>query len=281
MLPDTAKRYFDSLVASAMANASIELDQQQRAFEQHDFTRGQTPNSIGFKARLAALYDKNLAERAKAIANALIKVHTSFESPLDASVDVQMADWGTKSLADAYASLKGSYVRHLQRFGVNAAQDLSLDIAYAGARATVANTPNHHLWELRNVPMKRPIQSAASFPVQVNIHNSGNIGAVQTGAQSTASVQQQWIEGDINSLKEALAVLRSALDGAPDIEVSMRAELVADIDRATVELTQKPLNKTKLFGLLSGIVAVIGTTASVQPAYEAVISAARALGLIS
>ena len=279
MLPDTAKQYFDSLVSSAAADASMELDRRQRAFEQREFAQGQTPDSAGFKARLAALYGDSLTERAEAIANALIKVHTSFESPLDEGVGVQLTDWGARSLADAYSSLEGSYARHLRGLGVNPSQGLSLDLTYARARATVANLPSRHLWELRNVPAKRPNQPTASVPVQVNIHNSGTIGAVQTGAQATANVQQQWIEGDTSELREALAALRDALGRTPDIEAGMRAELVADVERAAVELTQERPSKAKLLRWLGGLGAVIGAVASVQPAFEAVRSLARALGL--
>jgi hypothetical protein len=279
VLPDKAKQYFDSLIASASADASMDLASRQKAFERQEFARGQTPGSTGFKARLAALYGETLTARAHGIADALIKVHSSFDFPLEEAVDAQLLDWGARALADAYSGLEGAYSRHLSLFGVDSSHGLSLDHVYALARVTVDSLPRRHLWELRNVPAKRPQQAASNAPVHVTIHNTGTIGAVQTGSGSIANVRQQWVEGDTTELKAALAALRSALERSQEIESSVRCDLVADVDSATVELGQKRPNTGKLLRWLGGIGTVIGTVGSVQPAYEAVRSVARALGL--
>ena len=279
MLPPEAKTYFDSLSSSASADAWTDLDKRQREFERLEFSQGHGPDGAGFAARLAVLYKESLSGRARAIVNALETVHKSFHSPLGDGVDAQLLDWGARALADAYQGLEGAYARHLQRFGVHTSHVVGLDHTYALAQATVANLPRRYLWELRNVPTKRPEQPTAAVPVHVTVHNSGTIGSLQTGAGSTAYVQQQWIEGDTSELRAALAALRDELERSEDVEPDICVELIADIDRASLELQQEKPIKGKLLRWLGGVGTVIGAVGSVQPAYEAVKALARVLGL--
>lgn len=279
MLPLEAKTYFDSLASTASADALRDLANEQEEFERGEFARGQGPDGAGFAARLSALYKDSLTTRARAIADVAQTVHRSFNSPLDEGVDAQLLDWSARTLADAYAGLEGTYMRHLQRFGIQLAQASGLDQTYTLAQATVANLSRRYLWELRNVPSKRPPQPEAPVATQISIHNSGTIGALQTGAGSTASVQQQWVGGDTSELRTALAALREALERAEEIELDERRELIADVDKAAAELQQEHPNKGKLLRWLGGVGAVVGAIGSVQPAYEAVKSVAGALGL--
>lgn len=279
MLPLEAKTYFDSLTLATSADAWRELSSKQKEFERIEFSRGHGPGGAGFAARLSALYKDSLSARARAIADVLQNVHRSFNSPLDEGVDAQLLDWGARALADAYQGLEGAYMRYLQSFGIQLVQASGLDQTYPLAQATVSNSPRRYLWELRNVPSKRPHQPAVPVPTQVNIHNSGTIGALQTGAGSTANVQQQWVGGDTLELRAALAALREALERADDVEFDARRELIADVDNATTELQQERPNKEKLLRWLGGVAAAVGALGSVQPAYEVVKSLARALGL--
>lgn len=279
MLPPEAKTYFDSLWSSASADAWVDLDNRQKDFERVEFSRGHSPDGAGFSARLAALYQANLSNRARAIVATLETVHRSFHSPLGDGVDEQLLDWGTKALADAYQGLEGAYARHLQRFGVHMTHKIGWDQTYALAQVTVANFSRHYLWALRNVPAKRSEQPMPSTPTQVTIHNSGTIGSIQTGAGSTAYVQQHWIEGETSELQKALADLRNKLEQAPDVEPESRVELIHQIDQAGSELQQERPNKEKVLRWLNGIGMVIGTVGSVQPAYDQVKALARALGL--
>lgn len=279
MLPLEAKTYFDSLVSAASADAWRDLANRQKEFERDEFSRGIQPNGSGFAARLSALYKASLAAHARAIADTLKTVHSSFDSPLDDGVDAQLLDWGACALADTYLGLEGAYIRYLQSFGIQLVPASGLDHNYALAQTTVANLPRRYLWELRNVPSKRPHQPAAPVPTQVNIHNSGTIGALQTGAGSTANVQQQWVGGDTSELRVALAALREALECAEDVAPDERRELIADLDNAAAELKQTHPDKGKLLRWLGGVSAVVSAIASVRPAYEAVQSLARALGI--
>ncbi len=279
MLPLEAKTYFDYLVSSASADAWSELANKQKEFERDEFARGIQPDGSGFAARLSNLYRASLAAHARGIVESLKIVHTSFGSPLDNDVDAQLLNWGEHVLAATYEGLDGAYMRHLQSFGIQQVLSSRMEHAYGLAQVTVANSPRRYLWELRNVPSKRPNPPAATAPSQVNIHNSGTISALQLGTGSTANVQQQWVGGDTSELKTALAALRESLERAEDVKADERRELIADLDNAAAELTQTHPNKGKLLRWLGGVGAVVGALASVQPAYEVVRSLARALGV--
>lgn len=279
MLPPKAKTYFDNLLSASNAEAWSDLTQRQKAFERGEFARGISPDGAGFVARLAALYADSLTARARAIGEILKIVHQAFDSPLNDGVDSQLRDWGERALSDAYQGLEGGYVRHLQRYGVDPAHATGLSHAYASARVVVGNLPSSYLWELRNVPAKRPQSPSASSTAPVVINNSGTIVALQTGANSTTNVQQQWGGGDSTELRAALTALRNALERAQDVEAAQRVDLIADVDSAVAELEQENPNKGRLLRCLGGVGAAVQTVASVQPAYAAVQSLARVLGL--
>lgn len=279
MLPPGAKAYFDTLWSSTSADAWSDLSKKQQEFEQVEFSKGRGPDGRGFAARLSVLYKESLSDQAQAIVNTLKLVHTSFNSPLDEDVDAQLLDWGANALSNAYAGLGSAFMRHLQGFGIRHVQASGLDHAYTLARVTVANLPRRYMWELRNVPSLRPQEPAAPASTQVTIHNSGTIGALQVGAGSTAYAEQQWIGGDTSELRTALVALREALEHSQDIKAEVRRKLIADISSAYSELEKERPNKEILLGWLGGAGAVIGTIGSLQPAYEAVRSVARLLGL--
>ncbi|MEQ1685759.1 MAG: hypothetical protein ABL916_19100 [Burkholderiaceae bacterium] len=279
VLPPEAKTYFDKLWSDQSANAAMSFSRQQSAFEKAETAKGRGPGGAGFAARLSALYKEDLKRRASTIAETLTKVHQSFNSPLGDGVDAQLQDWGARALSDAYQGLEGGYLRHMQRFGLHEIHASGLDHTYSLAQVTVANSPSRYLWELRHVPTMRPQQPTPPAPAPVNIHNHGSIGAVQTGAGSTANVQQLWVQGDTAALQSALDTLRMALERAQGLDADMQRDLVADIDRARAELGEEKPSKGRLLRWLGGVGAVVQVAGSIQPAYAAVKGLANGLGI--
>lgn len=279
MLPVEAKTYFDTLLASAFADEGLALSKNLQEFERAEFSKGRPPYGRGFAARIASVYNRSLSIRASVIIESLKTVHMSFNSPLDEVVDDQFSDWGARAISEAYQGLEGAYVRHLQRFGVQTVPASGLDQTYALARASIANLPRQYLWELRNVPAKKPTKPEADSPVHMTLNNFGTIGSVQTGAGSTANVQQQWVHGDTSELRLAICKLRETLERAEGIAPDLRRNVIKDINFVHEELEQEQPSKGKLLRWLGGIGAVVGTLGSVQPAYEVVRALARALGI--
>lgn len=188
MLPPEAKAHLDSILSRASTDAYRDLAEKKKEFQRSEFSRGQRPNGGGYAARLSVLYRDCLSLLAKEIAKALIEVHKAFNSPLDKGVDAQLKDWGDQAIATAYQNLEEAFLRHLNGFGIQPQQSSGLDYAFALAKTTVANLPSSYLWELRNVPAKHPHpQPVVSPQPGAIIQNYGTIGAVQTGADSTAN----------------------------------------------------------------------------------------------
>jgi ornithine cyclodeaminase/alanine dehydrogenase-like protein (mu-crystallin family) len=105
----------------------------------------------------------------------------------------------------------------------------------------------------------------------------GNVGAVLTGPYATAHVHIDAIGAA--RLVEALEGLRDALPKAADMAPDAReqsAELVSDIIVAA--RADKP-NGLTLTGLLMGLGMGVQTIASVRPAWDAVLHAAKAIGI--
>jgi hypothetical protein len=281
MLPPEAKTYFDILLSGSSAQESIRLAERQKTFERGESSRGVSLSGAAFAARLASLYSESLLAHAKAIVEALKTVHRSFNSPLDDGVDTQLVDWGAQALSQAFHGLEGAYSRHLRSLQIDPSLASGLEHRYALAQATVHNQPMRYLWELRNVPAMRPHppSAPAQTSMVINIDNKGTMGALQLGADSTANVQQQWVNGDTSALQQALAVLRAALEQTQGVDPAARRDLVADVDSAVTELEQEHPNKGKLLRWLGGVGAVVGTIADVQPAYEAVKKLAQMLGI--
>ena len=107
---------------------------------------------------------------------------------------------------------------------------------------------------------------------------NGSVGAVQTGLNATANVQQ-WMQGDSAALAQAFQQLRTAIGGEPGLNSKDKDELVADIDKAEAELKAENPSKSRLLKWLGGVAAVVQTIGSAQPAFEVVRTAAKALGL--
>lgn len=108
---------------------------------------------------------------------------------------------------------------------------------------------------------------------------NGPVGAVQTGANATAHVQQNWELANSEALVDALQKLRLSVTDEAQLDSNMKDDLVQRIDQTQLELKAEKPSKARLLAYLAGIGAVVQTVGSAQPAFEAVRAAAQALGL--
>lgn len=120
--------------------------------------------------------------------------------------------------------------------------------------------------------LKRP--TAAGGQV-LNFH--GPVGAVQTAPFATANVSLAGADGE--RLVDALEQLRQAIERNAEGTSEQRAagtEIVADTIAAVK--SERP-NAAKIAGLLGGLATTVQTTASLQPAWQAVRAIAAAIGI--
>jgi hypothetical protein len=274
-LPDEAITHYNHLCQAAFADGWKDLARAQKAFLNDESANGRGIGGAGFAARLAKLYAEDLTKRSKIIVTNLKQVHSDFGAPLALDVEVQLQDMGTSTLSDAYQGLEGAYSRYLQGLGLSDIYPSGLDQQYHPHHAGVKNQIGRHLWTLRNVPMKSTKEPLG----QPTFIFNAPVGAVQTGSNATAHVQQQWTLGNFAELTEALERLGAAIEIAPELNAEEKRVLVADIDKANTELISTSPIKSNLTEWLGGLAAMTQTIASVQPAVEAVLSAAKALGI--
>ena len=278
MLDPKVEQHFRRLWGTASANERHALDERQRAFDSEEASLGRRPGGDGYRARLAAVYAKSVESHATAIIGAVTEAHRDFRAPVDDAIVERLAGWGREAMSGAYEKLEGAYARHLGRLGVPSTKALAIDQVYKAECTRVANSIRDHLWGVKNVPAKKyQPEVAGSRSTTFNFH--GPVGAVQTGDNATASVQQQWIAADTQELQEALRALRDKVDHGSGVSPEVRGELVVDIDSVDTELRAERPNVSKIAVWLGRLGKGIEVIASLQPAYEAVMRAAKAIGI--
>lgn len=274
-LPATAITYYHSLCAAEFADASSALAITEKRFLQEESAHGRNIGGAGFATRLGKIYVNELDHRTHIIVSTLKLVHSDFGAPLAMEVDAQLQELGLNSLSEQLQGLDGGYQRYLSRLGIPSRYPSGLSQRYPLHHVTVSNQISHYLWVLRNVPMKSPVQPIIPSTLIFN----GPVGAVQTGPNATAHVQQHLMHDDLAHLADALHQLRSAIRSAPELDLKGKDGLVAEINMAEAELRVENPRSDKLLGWLCGIATAVQTIGSAQAALEAVRTAAKAIGL--
>lgn len=116
------------------------------------------------------------------------------------------------------------------------------------------------------------------YTPQINIHNS-SIGALQTGNESVANVNQK-IDTEINkSLLEALINISEALRSMGSLPQNDIQEITELVNDGIQEIKKDNPNSSKLKAFVSTIGNAISFTADLKPAYESLKTAAIMIGL--
>jgi hypothetical protein len=113
---------------------------------------------------------------------------------------------------------------------------------------------------------------------QVNIINS-TVGAVQTGHQSTANVQQQINAEGRDALLKTLDVIAEQLGKSNELPARNKAEVVELVSDTKNELNKPEPNVTKVSAYLAAIGGTLGAIANLKPAYDALKAAAALIGV--
>jgi hypothetical protein len=274
MLPEAAVTYFGQLSSRALAAAAVELNQRVREFQQDCNRRGVGAGGGSYDLRLAAIHTEGLAKCKCIVMQCIEKVHTDFGSGAEEDVKGQLIEIGTRALDAQHHGLEDAFRRHFESRGTVAKYSSGLSQRHQMLAVALANSIGEYFWQLRNVPMK-----SQQFGAGTQIVNNGSIGIVQTGAGSTATLQQQVSGGDASNLIDALEKLLSALAADKGVAAEVRAALQDSIQNATAELKQASPDKTRLADWLVLLASTVQAIASAQPAYEAVRSAAQTLGI--
>jgi hypothetical protein len=105
------------------------------------------------------------------------------------------------------------------------------------------------------------------------------VGAIQTGAGSTATTSQTINMQEAINLDNALAELEAAVNSSDALPTAPRNEVIEIIEDTRRELHREKPNASTLKALLSGTAETVRTVAALKPAYEAVKVVAAAAGI--
>jgi hypothetical protein len=122
---------------------------------------------------------------------------------------------------------------------------------------------------------QRAPQPAA--PPSVTIINP--IGIVQTGAGSSAALNQLIGADERAALQRALAALRSDLEGTTEVSQPIRQQLLQVVGDAEQEIRSDRPNIIRVQGALSALATTVQTLGSARAAYELLRGAAAVLGI--
>lgn len=153
-----------------------------------------------------------------------------------------------------------------------AIQRLNLDNIYAHV------IDKHYIEiELYVETLSQHVKANVVLPNQYNFY--GNIGAVQTGAYSSANAVQNIGIDNKEALSKALDLVQQTIISVIEINQSQKEELSELIQDCRNQLVSAKPNNTKLRTLLVTLATSIQMIADAQPAYQALKSALLVLGI--
>lgn len=120
-------------------------------------------------------------------------------------------------------------------------------------------------------------EEAGAEPRVMNFY--GPVGAIQTGTQASAVIQQGATAEDERRLAVALEALRDHLQGIDSIGGYPTGEVVSLVDESIVEARKPQPNRLKLATGASAVAVAVQTIAAVRPAYDAIKVALAPFGI--
>lgn len=269
MLPEAALTHFHHLLDARLASAAQALDSEFQSFNREE-TGGR---GKGYVARLASVYARQLQPVAVGISESLREVHARFDIGLSDEVQREILRLAEESFQSWTRGMEGAFARHLGRFGMPVAPlDWGLSLAASGAG--LQNSLHRYFWDLKNPP---PMKHEATSTTVININSPVNV--VQTGAGAVASVYAVWSPTDVAAAVQALTQLLEEMKAEACIPAALLVELENDVNNIAQEVQESAPSGARVTRWLGGIGASIQTIASLQPAWQMVQTAMKALGL--
>lgn len=269
MLPKAALTHFHHLLGAQQANAAQALDSDVRSFDRKE-TGGR---GNGYVARLASVYGRQLWPVTVGISESLREVHARFELGLSDEVQNEILRLADESFQSRIRGMEGAFARHLGRVGMRVVPlDWGLSLATSGT--SLQNSIHRYFWDLKSLP---PMKHEAAASTIININSPVNV--VQTGGGSVANVHAGWSPNEVVAAIHALAQLREGMKAEACIPAAWLVELENDVNNIAREVLDSAPNPARVTRWLGGIGASIQTIASLQPAWQAVRTAMKALGL--
>ena len=271
MLDPTMQSRFERLVQVRIAERQKQFPMELLRIDGQAIASGAFHSSRRILESLQA-HERELDARTIVAWESLVRVHRMFacETP-----DTLRDDFKTemhKQISKAFAELSGSLDESTKR----SQQQMMVSLAEARIAVTSKHDIEVDLYvdSLSNSNLKE-----SAVPMTHNYSFYGNVGSVQTGANSIANVVQNLGLDDRTALQVALQQVREALSNAPSVEEQQRRELLEIADECSTQMATESPNNTKLLTMFNVLGMAMQTMASAQPAYQALKGALLPLGI--
>lgn len=243
---------------------------------QADFSRRGVLRSGGYISRVQDACANTVKERASLVWGTLLRCISALDITYDEHIEQQLKSIIDEQFPEHMFGLN-SYVQEAARIAgmpniLSKIQDKVGDARFGAIHKSYSDV------DLFLLQLKSKKNDVSYFPPQINIHNS-NIGALQTGYNSTANVVQKIDTQTTQDLINVLLQLQKELalyDLAPSVN---KSEIIELADEGVKELQKEKPNLSKIKSFISTIANTISTVADFKPAYEALKSAAAIIGL--
>lgn len=211
-----------------------------------------------------------LRERGGIAKQVLLNVADSAGVPLDDTFSAAMGEIMDAELEQQAADLKARTLSHSLCKGNSAASNGIGEIDGEVVR----------LGKLYRAEFDHMVLRQKNHPVQHNsnpvLNIAGNVGVIQTGANSSVTGDQQFGQGEIASLAAALQVLLAEVRNLPDTALTIPKGDVIDALQATIQEAEKPKpNRLTLKSMWGGLREGLSTVSQLRGVVETVDAATQ------
>lgn len=228
--------------------------------------------SSGRILQMGKAHEQELASRSAIAWDCLTRVHRTLGSPMSDTLRDDLKEEMARRITECSAELNWSLSKQIKKSDNNAS--FSLD------ETRIAEVAKHNIEiDLYVDSLSESLATKGTTPMTQNYNFYGNIGAVQTGANSTANVIQNLTVDERASISSALQQVKEALSDAPSIADTQRYELLDIANDCVSQMALESPNTIKLLTMLTVLGTSIQSIASAQPAYQALKVALLPLGI--
>lgn len=271
MLDAALQARFEKLLEARIAERRKQFPLELGQIEAQAAARGMFHSSARL-LQLQQAHERELEIRAILTWESLVRVHRTFGSPMSDTLREDLKAEMSGRISECSSELNWSLTARVQKTQIN--MTFSLD----EARLAVAAKHDIEI-DLYVDSLTTNSTQQGTVPMAQHYNFYGNVGSVQTGANSVANVVQNLGIDDRASLSSAIQQVKEALSVAPSIEDTQRRELIEIAEECATQIAAESPNNTKLLTMFNVLGTAIQSIASAQPAYLALKVALLPLGI--
>ncbi|HXV80309.1 MAG TPA: hypothetical protein VEG60_10560 [Candidatus Binatia bacterium] len=224
---------------------------------------------------LIGLYQQEVRQRARIVWQNLHRAHVAVDAPLTDSLRADLEEAFRQDLDAEMQKLRPGFDRAM----VGAPKLTKEPDWVTQFTAARDHELERHSGEIDHYVTTLETGKARGAAPGASYNFYGTVGAVMTGANSTANVVQHIGPGEREQLQQALQAVKQAITEAAELPDRQRTELGEIADEAAAEVEKESPNAHRLMFTLQTLAAAVQGIAAAPGAYQALRSAAAVIGI--